>query len=226
MTPTKYRLDETFEYGHAAVAFQRSLALRRAVDAGRWAPAAPPAPRPRTAAVEHIVASKQLQTRRPATSTTRRRPHDDSGSNAADDATLASSVTRSSRQSCRPMTSPVQTWRRCDRAPPASALAPRWAAEEMSAARAATTGGAGRPKGGTAADDDIPVSLAYLPARLPTDRFFDAASRLEDATSPYYWTGSLHRPAARCFLAPTILHAGRSHALRRTMIKAARARGY
>ena len=73
---------------------------------------------------------------------------------------------------------------------------PRWAAKER---RAATTSG-GRPKGGKAADDDVPESLAYLPARLPTDRYFAAASRLEDPPSPYYWTGQLSSPAARVFL--------------------------
>ena len=78
----------------------------------------------------------------------------------------------------------------------------------------------GRPKGGKDADDAVPESLAYLPARLPTDRYFDAASRLEDPTSPYYWTGQLSSPAARVFLPPTILHVGRRHALRRTTINA------
>ena len=45
-------------------------------------------------------------------------------------------------------------------------------------------------EGGKAADTST-FQAAYLPARLPTDRYFDAASRLEDPTSPYYWTGRL-----------------------------------
>jgi len=103
----------------------------------------------------------------------------------------------------------------------------RWPPESLRLSResrcifatASFNAGAGRLKGG-GADDDVPESLAYLPARLPTDRYFDAASRLEDPTSPYYWTGQLSSPAARVFLTPTILHVGRRHALRRTTINA------
>ena len=217
MTPTRYRLDEGFEYGDAATTSRKSLAARRAVDAGKWRPAAPKAPRQRNAAPEYIVVSKQLLESKPTVPTVKRAPLRTSGDSFADDdLTHTSSVTDHSRQSCRPLTSPVQTWRLRDRTPPATALMPRWAAKER---RAATTSG-GRPKGGKAADDDVPESLAYLPARLPTDRYFDAASRLEDPTSPYYWTGQLSSPAARVFLTPTILHVGRRHALRRTTINA------
>ena len=217
MTPTRYRLDEGFEYGDAATTSRKSLAARRAVDAGKWRPAAPKAPRRRNAAPEYIVVSKQLLESKPTVPTVKRAPLRTSGDSFADDdLTHTSSVTGQSRQSCRPLTSPVQTWRLRDRTPPATALMPRWAAKER---RAATTSG-GRPKGGKAADDDVPESLAYLPARLPTDRYFDAASRLEDPTSPYYWTGQLSSPAARVFLTPTILHVGRRHALRRTTINA------
>jgi len=218
MTPTRYRLDEGFEYGDAATRSRKSLAARRAVDAGRWRPAAPKAPRQRNAAPEYIVVSKQLLDSKPTVPTVKRAPVRSSGESFADDdLTHTSSVTGHSRQSCRPLTSPVQTWRLRDRTPPATALMPRWAARET---RAATTSGVGRPKGGKAADDDVPESLAYLPARLPTDRYFDAASRLEDPTSPYYWTGQLSSPAARVFLTPNILHVGRRHALRRTTINA------
>ena len=217
-TPTRYRLDEGFEYGDAATTSRKSLAARRAVDAGRWRPAAPKAPRQRNAAPEYIVVSKQLLESKPTVPTLKRAPLRTSGDSFADDdLTHTSSVTGQSRQSCRPLTSPVQTWRLRDRTPPATALMPRWAARET---RATTTSGVGRPKGGKAADDDVPESLAYLPARLPTDRYFDAASRLEDPTSPYYWTGQLSSPAARVFLTPTILHVGRRHALRRTTINA------
>ena len=217
-TPTRYRLDEGFEYGDAATTSRKSLAARRAVDAGRWRPAAPKAPRQRNAAPEYIVVSKQLLESKPTVPTVKRAPVRSSGESFADDdLTHTSSVTGHSRQSCRPLTSPVQTWRLRDRTPPATALMPRWAARET---RAATTSGVGRPKGGKAADDDVPESLAYLPARLPTDRYFDAASRLEDPTSPYYWTGQLSSPAARVFLTPNILHVGRRHALRRTTINA------
>ena len=217
-TPTRFRLDEGFEYGDAATTSRKSLAARRAVDAGKWRPAAPKAPRQRNAAPEYIVVSKQLLESKPTVPTVKRAPPRASGDSFADDdLTHTSSVTGSSRQSCRPLTSPVQTWRLRDRTPPATALMPRWAARET---RAATTSGVGRPKGGNAADDDVPESLAYLPARLPTDRYFDAASRLEDPTSPYYWTGQLSSPAARVFLTPTILHVGRRHALRRTTINA------
>lgn len=217
MTPTRFRLDEGFEYGDAATTSRKSLAARRAVDAGKWRPAAPKAPRRRNAAPEYIVVSKQLLESKPTVPTVKRAPLRTSGDSFADDdLTHTSSVTDHSRQSCRPLTSPVQTWRLRDRTPPATALMPRWAAKER---RAATTSG-GRPKGGKAADDDVPESLAYLPARLPTDRYFDAASRLEDPTSPYYWTGQLSSPAARVFLTPTILHVGRRHALRRTTINA------
>ena len=218
MTPTRYRLDEGFEYGDAATTSRKSLAARRAVDAGKWRPAAPRAPRQRNAAPEYIVVSKQLLESKPTVPTVKRVPVRSSGESFADDdLTHTSSVTGQSRQSCRPLTSPVQTWRLRDRTPPATALMPRWAARET---RAATTSGVGRPKGGKAVDDDVPESLAYLPARLPTDRYFDAASRLEDPTSPYYWTGQLSSPAARVFLTPTILHVGRRHALRRTTINA------
>ena len=218
MTPTRYRLDEGFEYGNAATTSRKSLAARRAVDAGKWRPAAPRAPRQRNAAPEYIVVSKQLLESKPTVPTLKRAPPRTSGESFADDdLTHTSSVTGQSRRSCRPLTSPVQTWRLRDRTPPATALMPRWAARET---RAATTSGVGRPKGGKAADDDVPESLAYLPARLPTDRYFDAASRLEDPTSPYYWTGQLSSPAARVFLTPTILHVGRRHALRRTTINA------
>ena len=217
MTPTRFRLDEGFEYGDAATTSRRSLAARRAVDAGKWRPAAPKAPRQRNAAPEYIVVSKQLLESKPTVPTVKRAPPRTSGESFADDdLTHTSSVTGHSRQSYRPLTSPVQTWRLRDRTPPATALMPRWAAKER---RAATTSG-GRPKGGKAADDDVPESLAYLPARLPTDRYFDAASRLEDPTSPYYWTGQLSSPAARVFLTPNILHVGRRHALRRTTINA------
>ena len=217
MTPTRFRLDEGFEYGDAATTSRKSLAARRAVDAGKWRPAARKAPRQRNAAPEYIVVSKQLLESKPTVPTVKRVPVRSSGDSFADDdLTHTSSVTDRSRQSCRPLTSPVQTWRLRDRTPPATALMPRWAAKER---RAATTSG-GRPKGGKAADDDVPESLAYLPARLPTDRYFDAASRLEDPTSPYYWTGQLSSPAARVFLTPTILHVGRRHALRRTTINA------
>ena len=217
-TPTRYRLDEGFEYGDAATTSRKSLAARRAVDAGRWRPAAPKAPRQRNAAPEYIVVSKQLLESKPTVPPVKRAPPRTSGESFADDdLTHTSSVTDRSRQSCRPLTSPVQTWRLRDRTPPATALMPRWAARET---RATTTSGVGRPKGGKAADDDVPESLAYLPARLPTDRYFDAASRLEDPTSPYYWTGQLSSPAARVFLTPTILHVGRRHALRRTTINA------
>ena len=218
-TPTRYRLDEGFEYGDAATTSRRSLAARRAVDAGKWRPAAPKAPRRRNAGPEYIVVSKQLLESKPTVPTVNRAPLRTSGESFADDDDLThtSSVTGQSRQSCRPLTSPVQTWRLRDRTPPATALMPRWAARET---RAATTSGVGRPKGGKAADDDVPESLAYLPARLPTDRYFDAASRLEDPTSPYYWTGQLSSPAARVFLTPNILHVGRRHALRRTTINA------
>ena len=218
MTPTRFRLDEGFEYGDAATTSRKSLAARRAVDAGKWRPAAPKAPRQRNAAPEYIVVSKQLLESKPTVPTVKRVPVRSSGESFADDdLTHTSSVTGQSRQSCRPLTSPVQTWRLRDRTPPATALMPRWAAKER---RAATTSGVGRPKDGKAADDDVPESLAYLPARLPTDRYFDAASRLEDPTSPYYWTGQLSSPAARVFLTPTILHVGRRHALRRTTINA------
>ena len=217
-TPTRYRLDEGFEYGDAATTSRKSLAARRAVDAGKWRPAARKAPRQRNAAPEYIVVSKQLLESKPTVPTVKRAPVRSSGESFADDdLTHTSSVTGQSRQSCRPLTSPVQTWRLRDRTPPATALMPRWAARET---RATTTSGVGRPKGGKAADDDVPDSLAYLPARLPTDRYFDAASRLEDPTSPYYWTGQLSSPAARVFLTPTILHVGRRHALRRTTINA------
>ena len=184
MTPTRYRLDEGFEYGHAATTSRRSLAARRAIDAGKWRPAAPRAPRRRNAAPEYIVVSKQLLESKPTVPTVKRAPlrtSGDSFAEAEDDLTHTSSVTGQSRQSCRPLTSPVQTWRLRDRTPPATALMPRWAARET---RATTTSGVGRPKGGKATDDDVPESLAYLPARLPTDRYFDAASRLEDPTSP------------------------------------------
>ena len=211
---TNYRLDAAFDYEQTAATFRKSIDARRAIDAGKWKPAAPKAPRQRTSAPEHIVVSKQLESRPKAT---RAPPRISSGDSFADDLTNASSVTGQSRQSCRPLTSPVQTWRLRDRTPPATALMPRWAARET---RAATTSGVGRPKGGKAADDDVPESLAYLPARLPTDRYFDAASRLEDPTSPYYWTGQLSSPAARVFLTPNILHVGRRHALRRTTINA------
>ena len=219
MTPTRFRLDEGFEYGDAATTSRKSLAARRAVDAGKWRPAAPKAPRQRNAGPEYIVVSKQLLESKPTVPTVKRAPVRSSGESFADDDDLThtSSVTGQSRRSCRPLTSPVQTWRLRDRTPPATALMPRWAARET---RATTTSGVGRPKGGKAADDDVPESLAYLPARLPTDRYFDAASRLEDPTSPYYWTGQLSSPAARVFLTPTILHVGRRHALRRTTINA------
>ena len=218
MTPTRFRLDEGFEYGDAATTSRKSLAARRAVDAGKWRPAAPKAPRQRNAAPEYIVVSKQLLESKPTAPPVKRAPVRTSGESFADDdLTHTSSVTGHSRQSYRPLTSPVQTWRLRDRTPPATALMPRWAARET---RATTTSGVGRPKGGKAADDDVPESLAYLPARLPTDRYFDAASRLEDPTSPYYWTGQLSSPAARVFLTPTILHVGRRHALRRTTINA------
>ena len=112
------------------------------------------------------MVSKQLLESKPTVPTVKRAPLRTSGDSFADDdLTHTSSVTGHSRQSCRPLTSPVQTWRLRDRTPPATALMPRWAAKET---RAATTSG-GRPKGGKAADDDVPESLAYLPARLPTD---------------------------------------------------------
>ena len=132
---TNYRLDAAFDYEQTAATFRKSIDARRAIDAGKWKPAAPKAPRQRTSAPEHIVVSKQLESRPKAT---RAPPRISSGDSFADDLTNASSVTGQSRQSCRPLTSPVQTWRLRDRTPPATALMPRWAARET---RAATTSG-------------------------------------------------------------------------------------
>mmetsp|Transcript_8598 Transcript_8598/g.21989 ORF Transcript_8598/g.21989 Transcript_8598/m.21989 type:complete len:146 (-) Transcript_8598:58-495(-) len=132
---TNYRLDAAFDYEQTAATFRKSIDARRAIDAGKWKPAAPKAPRQCTSAPEHIVVSKQLESRPKAT---RAPPRISCGDSFADDLTNASSVTGQSRQSCRPLTSPVQTWRLRDRTPPATALMPRWAARET---RATTTSG-------------------------------------------------------------------------------------
>ena len=83
MTPTRYRLDEGFEYGDAATTSRKSLAARRAVDAGKWRPAAPKAPRQRNAAPEYIVVSKQLLESKPTVPPVKRVPPRTSGESFA-----------------------------------------------------------------------------------------------------------------------------------------------
>ena len=85
------------------------------------------------------MVSKQLLESKPTAPTVKRAPAA-SGESFADDDDLTHHPpsTGQSRQSCRPLTPPVQTWRLRDRTPPATALMPRWAARET---RAATTSG-------------------------------------------------------------------------------------
>ena len=59
--------------------------------------------------------------------------------------------------------------------------------------------------------------LANLPAHLPTDRSWKKSEHLDDPTSAVFWQGSLHTPAVRCFMTPTVVHKTRTNQLRRTM---------
>lgn len=58
--------------------------------------------------------------------------------------------------------------------------------------------------------------LSNLPS-LPIDKTWDKASKLHDPTNPVFWSGSLHTPAVRCFMTPTVVHRTRANALRKTM---------
>ena len=49
---------------------------------------------------------------------------------------------------------------------------------------------------------------------------WDKAARLDDPTSPVFWTGRQHDPAVRCYLGGRLMHAARTHRLRRTAVPA------
>ncbi|KAK7240894.1 tetrapyrrole methylase [Aureococcus anophagefferens] len=57
--------------------------------------------------------------------------------------------------------------------------------------------------------------LANLPRHLPTSNHWRKASALDDPTSGVFWSGSLHTPAVRAFMTPTVVHRTRSNALRK-----------
>ena len=54
-----------------------------------------------------------------------------------------------------------------------------------------------------------------LPRHLPTSNHLRKASALDDPTSGVFWSGSLHTPAVRAFMTPTVVHRTRSNALRK-----------
>ena len=109
--------------------------------------------------------------------------------------------------------------RLAEQEPPPVDVAPAWAEfvepppNHPGYAAAHTAKGAARAR----ADALQSQWLANLPRHLPTSSHWKKASALDDPTSGVFWSGSLHTPAVRTFMTPTVVHKTRSNKLRKTL---------
>ncbi|KAH8081649.1 tetrapyrrole methylase [Aureococcus anophagefferens] len=104
---------------------------------------------------------------------------------------------------------------------PPVAVAPAWA-EYVEPPREHPGHGAPPSAGAARADALQSQWLANLPRHLPTSNHWRKASALDDPTSGVFWSGSLHTPAVRAFMTPTVVHRTRSNALRKVVLVYAR----
>ena len=216
-TPTRFRLDEGFEYGDAATTSRKSLAARRAVDAGKWRPAAPKAPRQRNAAPVH----RGVQT-------ASREQTDSTDGKAGTGAFFRRELCRRRldshvlRHGPSRQRLPAADVSRADvatpgvRTPPATALMPRWAARET---RATTTSGVGRQKAAKS-PRGVVDGAAVVPAGAAPD-----GPHLRRGLAPRGGgaggaEGQLSSPAAGTSTAHRHSHVGRRPRAHRTTINA------